>query len=823
MSKKIQNKKEIAMIDLTKKQIEIEKAQNEEAKNIYKKRLIEQEDKGNLDITAEGMILIKLGLDTVADKVREFLLDDSFSTNMRGKQNLINFLSNGDEYLISYIALKTLLRTSKSDKVSLVKTSEMISDALLDNNAYQSIKENDKKLFVTIERKFKKLKGVNKNKLLAKELDNKRMGIDKSSKIEIGSIIIDLVIKSGANIIEIEKQKNIRKTNTIRITDYAYSIIFEIAKNNLNRIDNNMLPMIVKPKPWTSFYNGGYLYNKLPIVKVRDSKIRNKYKSDFKKYLDKVNALNKLQEDAFVVNKKVLEVLNYIIDNKVYDKNSSKFFPRLVAGLPAIDLFKAEELVDGEEYKDINEYYKKLYEVKEDLEADRSRTLNLLKTVGIANDFKDYEELYFVYQFDTRYRKYTHQSFLTPQGKDYSKALLNKKEYVELDEVGIKWFKIHTANVFGKDKELLEDRIKWFDENIELIKNVAEMPIENMELWINVDSPFEFLSSCFAYMDLENTGKTNLPIQIDATCSGLQIFAGLMLDKKGAENVNVVNKYNENGVALRSDIYKIVSDEDNRMLLNGEYNKTITINKQEGEKETVDLTKIASEISGKIDRSIVKRNVMTLSYNATREGMKNQLKDVVKKMNTKNKKFWKEEDWKFVRLVLDLNEKSMDKNIKGARVGQKFLNELAVAKKDFLNYNTPLYSCPVYSTSFTYKEKRINTTIGKLTVLEKTNKVNTRKQKSSFAPNFIHSLDAELLDYVINESEFDISAIHDCFIINPNEAEKVRELFREGFIKMMEKQPLKLLEISNVETGITIELINDLNLEDVKKAEYILS
>lgn len=820
-------------MDLYKKQKEIEQSQIEDMKNTYKRRLLKNEEKGNLDITAEGLTLIKLGLDDVSIKIREYLSSEGLSSASRNIQKLLIFLSNDDENMLSYIVLKTVLRIKQKNKLfSITNMSRVITDIILENNAYEEIKRTDVKLFKSIERKFKKLSGINKTKLLSKELDNKLMSIEEDIKVRIGSTLIDLLIKSGVNIIELVKS-NKRESNKIKITKYAYNIILDVMKRNLSGIQNNMVPMIIPPRDWTNFSNGGYLTNRLNIVKVIDNKIRSKYKVDFDKYSDKVDSLNKLQKDSFCVNHKILDVLNTILKNRMVDSKSNKFFPRFLGGLPFIQevdenilvkgkKLKSSDLMDGEEFENINDFYSKSREIQDNLNSDEARSLNFLKTLSIANDFKDYNNLYFVYQFDTRYRKYTHQSFLTPQGKDYAKALLNKTEYVELNEVGEKWFKIHIANVFGKDKELLDDRVKWVNENEEMILNIAENAFANLEDWAYCDSPFEFLAGCFAYMDWKNGGKTNLPIQIDATCSGLQIFSGLMLDKEGAENVNVVNKYNEDGIALRSDIYKIVADEDNRMLENGEYNKTLDIKKSD---ETVnyDFTKIANEIKGKISRTIVKRNVMTLSYNATREGMKQQLNDVVMKINVKNEKFWTDEDWKFVRLVLDLNGKSMDKNIKGARIGQKFLNDLAVKKGDFLNFNTPLYNAPVYSTSFKYKVKRIQTTIGKLTILEKINTVNLRKQKSSFAPNYIHSIDAELLDYVINESNFDVSAIHDCFIINPNEAENVRYLFREGFIKMMEKQPLKMLEIANYETGVTVDLINDLNLNDVKKAEYILS
>lgn len=811
------------MTDLKQKQVEIEKRQLNEAKNIYKNLLIEQESKRNLDLTNEGMTIMKLGVEKVAIKVQEFF-NSKTSTGATRIKNIIMFLSNSDIYSLSYLTLKSVLRANVAGD-SLQYIAINIADTLLTNNAFYDLKETDYKLFKTLENKFKKLKGVQKNKLLSKELDNKQLAISEEDKVLIGSIMIEIVANSGADIIEIvnKKQKNKRGySKVVKMTANAVDILLEIARLNMNNINNNMLPMIVEPRDWESFNGGGFLHNNLSIVKTRNKMTKDKYRQNFNKYKDKVDSLNKLQKVPWKLNNKILDVIHDIIENNMIDPNSNKFFPRFIGGLPITYEVKVDELIAGETFESMVDMVKTNKKILENMQSDKSRALGLLNTISIANEMIDYEKFYYVYQFDTRYRKYTNQQFLTPQGQDYAKAMLLRYEKKALTETGIRWMKIHIANVAGKDKLLLDDRVKWFDDNEDLILKIADNHFNHIDDWAYTDSPFEFLAGCFAWKEYCDTGVTDLAIQIDATCSGLQIFSGLMLDKKGAENVNVINKYDELGCPLRSDIYGIVAEEDNRMIRDGEYNNSVTLKRQD-EDVNVSMSTVAKELNGKITRKIVKRNVMTLSYNATRRGMQDQLFDVVNDMNINNTKFWTVEDWKVVRLILDLNEKSMDKNIQGARKGQKFLNDLAKAKGDFLDFNTPFYNCPVYSTSYMRKVKRITTVFGQLSLSKTTKEIDLRKQVLSFSPNYIHSIDAELLDYVILNIDKNIGAIHDCFIIDPNDAEEVRNLFREGFIKIMETEPLKRLEEVNQETGVSIELVDDLDLNEVKKAEYILS
>ena len=80
-------------------------------------------------------------------------------------------------------------------------------------------------------------------------------------------------------------------------------------------------------------------------------------------------------------------------------------------------------------------------------------------------------------------------------------------------------------------------------ENHELITKVATDPVRYLSDWEEVDEPWQFMAACHEYYHCcikKDKLTTGLMVAVDATCSGLQILAGLAKDRSTAELVNVV-------------------------------------------------------------------------------------------------------------------------------------------------------------------------------------------------------------------------------------------------------------------------------------------
>jgi DNA-directed RNA polymerase len=130
----------------------------------------------------------------------------------------------------------------------------------------------------------------------------------------------------------------------------------------------------------------------------------------------------------------------------------------------------------------------------------------------------------------------------------------------------------------------------------------------------------------------------------------------------------------------------------------------------------------------------------------------------------------------------------------------------------------------VFQPAFKVKSNTVRTPFGQLNLNVFTDELNKRQQSNKIAPNFIHSLDSTLLAYVVDHMDCDVGVIHDCFLVHPNDGYKVQQQYKEGFVALMEADPLysigKQLDpeglVQQPERGI-------LNLKEVLDAQYIIS
>ena len=159
-----------------------------------------------------------------------------------------------------------------------------------------------------------------------------------------------------------------------------------------------------------------------------------------------------------------------------------------------------------------------------------------------ARRFKD-KEFYHPWSFDYRGRAYPIPSFLTVQDTDFGKSLIRFANESTVTTESEEWLSFQVATTYGLDKATMNERLAWTNENIPLITRVASDPVGNIGDWEAAEEPWQFLASCeeyYACVITQRRKTTGLPVATDATCSGLQILAGLAMDKKTATLVNVV-------------------------------------------------------------------------------------------------------------------------------------------------------------------------------------------------------------------------------------------------------------------------------------------
>ena len=775
---------------------------------------------GKLDSSSHGKTLLELGFDPFKDKLDEYFGLELKTNSLKTRQFLQ--LMSENTSVIAFLVLGVVISRLAGNPVSLSSLSRSVVNRLLELNFFDMVKREDPKLFAYLGKEFKRASATRKRQLIKKHtetLDYDNIGEDKAPEIiRVGTTLLSILIQSGANIIEVKHQSTRGKKalKVVVLTQEATEVLINMLYHNIQfNINPAYYPMVVPPNDWGEGVKGGYLHGSTPMF-IGNKKITRHFLRN-KSYPTLYPVINKAQQVSWRINTRVLDTLQDIFQGNLIDYGNPAILPKLYGGLPTSNVYKPTDLISKEQYEDWVTYNRELDKLQMELDGENGRRLSLLMALDVANEMVDYEEFYYPYQFDYRGRLYPVTNFLNPQSPKHIKALLEFSKGEVLNEEGVKWLKIHIANTYGLDKASFDERIKWTEAHISIILAIAKDPLDFVKDWAYCDSPYEFLASCFAYEDYTKGLPVYTPIQLDATCSGIQFYSGLLLDKEGAESVNVIGD-------TRQDIYQKVADKVNYYLEVGDYPKEILFKDSEGAERIAYTLVEASSIKGKVTRSLVKRNTMTVPYSVTMRGMSDQLWDEMEILERKGKAFWSGDRWVVNKLLTFLNHKAIYEVVQGAKLGQDYLIAVAGTIKQPAIWHTPLYNFPVLQPAVKDKECKVSTVFGHLMTYSESTQFAAGKQRSGIAPNIIHSLDAELLRYVIENFEGDIGTVHDCFLVHPNQGEQVRDNYKKGYVKLMETSPLSYIGRQiDTEGTILVPCVGTLDLQDVYNSMYIIS
>jgi DNA-directed RNA polymerase len=87
------------------------------------------------------------------------------------------------------------------------------------------------------------------------------------------------------------------------------------------------------------------------------------------------------------------------------------------------------------------------------------------------------DHFYFPHNLDFRGRVYPIPPHLNHIGNDLARGLLLFGKGKRLGESGVRWLKIHTANLMGKDKASIPDKLTFLEQNLDLIHKFAADPL----------------------------------------------------------------------------------------------------------------------------------------------------------------------------------------------------------------------------------------------------------------------------------------------------------------------------------------------------------
>ena len=90
--------------------------------------------------------------------------------------------------------------------------------------------------------------------------------------------------------------------------------------------------------------------------------------------------------------------------------------------------------------------------------------------------------------------------------------------------------RLQLEHSFNGSRKSLNERVKWTEDNQELIRSIAEDPKSTIIEWEMAKDPWQFLQLCFEWNDVVITGKEKfwkVPIAADSTASGFQLLSAM--------------------------------------------------------------------------------------------------------------------------------------------------------------------------------------------------------------------------------------------------------------------------------------------------------
>ena len=491
---------------------------------------------------------------------------------------------------------------------------------------------------------------------------------------------------------------------------------------------------------------------------------------------EEINCINAMQRTPYRVNEDVMTVLSTVWELNVP-----------VTGLVQREQIELEPYpfevepshLSVEERRLFKDWRARRNSVHQLNAQNMSKRLQIERTLHLAQEYRRYEEFYYVWQLDFRSRKYPVSDFMNPQSADFGKALLEFARGVRIEqEEDARWLAIHGANCFGEDKISLDEREDWaYNAEADVVKTV-ENPYE-YTWWMGADKPFQFMAWCCEWYRYLKEGLgfvTHLPVSADGSCNGLQHLSAILLDERGGKSVNLTPE------PMPNDIYHDVA-EAAKLLVIGDAMQGHELAKQ--------------LVAFGIDRKVSKRSVMIVPYSGTQYACRSYIEDALKdKIATgvdapfdtfEASLYLCQHVWDSIGNVISSAKDVMNfiKDI-GREYAKKRIPMEWITPSDFL----VIQDYPDLET------KRIKTLIDgniiKLNFKEPVeHTVSRSKTVSGSSPNFIHSLDACALTRTVNrctqEGITQFAMVHDSYGTHSPNLPLMQDILREEFVKMYQE------------------------------------
>lgn len=741
--------------------------------------------------------------------------EEKYDTNAR------YYLSLLDPDLLALIALNECFNSI--NKHSSLNGIVVRMGKAVENDVWaKALEEEDKKLFVRLVLRATKTHGDVRRRRKAIRATAAKEGFspvawENNTRALIGGFLLSAVLEGCGEIFETyiaHPSADLKTTSrNLGLTDAGSELLLNI--NAAQAWMNPMfLPMLVEPKPWTSYNTGAYytkgLSSRVQLVRTFDEdhiKLINAAIADGT-MAPCLEALNAIQNTAWAINKPLLDLVEWVWANNIPipDFPANKHIPKPL--LPT-------------DWDTLDDNRKKGWRIQASQVALRNRGIDgdrvtVLQDLAVAKSLSGAERFYLPHSLDFRGRVYPVPSF-NGQRADHIRSLFQFATGLPLGDSGAYWLAIHLANCGdfnGVSKRSLEERFTWTIDNENLITSVANDPYATVETWSKADKPFQFVAACIEYAGFLEVGEcfvSHIPIALDGSNSGLQHYAASLRSLEGAL-VNLVPS------DLPADLYQKVCDQ-------------VVVEIQHDATLGGDIGTIAQIVlDNGVSRKLVKRNAMTFSYSSGEYGFKQQqMEDLMRPLGLKVLSgtlpvhpYGEDGGFKAAGYIAKKVYGVITNLVKDAVSGMKFFQHCAAAlahESKGLSWVTPV-GLPVIHRYTEWDSKHVRLflhdkhipVIGnlvldnheespnvetqaikqvQLTIRTKpSTRINKAKAKSAISPNVIHSLDASHLMLTVLKAKdsglSDFSLIHDSFGTHAANTSEFFYMIRESFVDMYE-------------------------------------
>ena len=579
-------------------------------------------------------------------------------------------------------------------------------------------------------------------------------------------------------------------------------------------------------------------------------------------YAPWVQALNKLQQTAWVINTPVYEAM---VNNK--------------------DLFVSQDPVEDNDAKELKR---------------RSKMVEWAFISEKARKLSELEEFYQYLDVDYRGRFYYCESFMNFQGSDLARGLFKFQHAKPMTESGLQWLAIHTASVFNMsynideipdwcnedykkylksegldnisvDKMTLEDRISWTNEYMSEIVDAGK----HQEFSDLAEKKVSFLAACVEWYDFDCAFRdnrihmTSLPIPIDGSNNGWQHLGAISKDEQtgglvgltpvdiqkdfyvqtAKEMINLCKddrlnsilskmpmKHIRKGISKRGSMTRAYSAGAKKIAENMFFDcKSEDYHTEYGITQD-DCTKLSKLLIKAIDK-VCPGPLSTMSY--LQNLAMYQLGTHVKvdsdgyEANAEYREFSKKRD-ELMKKNFKTDEDLIELNDVVIKLKEYTTNLKHGKGADRIEWSTPSGFDVIYEKWIMQDRKargRIKgygNKTGQVThvALVPTRMPDRRGFVCGMSPNYIHSMDASHMALVISEWEGCFAAVHDSFSTHACDVDRLLSLTKQVFIRMYDYDNyFEVIRnfITDAEDDVEEPTLGTLDIKEIENSDYFFA